>query len=117
MFSIPGIQAVIVLALSVLAFGLEVYALVDAARTRADAFLATGKQTKTRWLIILGLATAFGFLSLPFGGGGVVSVLSLLPIIAVVAAAVYLTDVRPAVRQIRGGGGGGGRNAGPYGPW
>ena len=114
MVSIPGIQYVIVLVLSVLAFGLEVFALVDAARTRADAFVATGKQTKPRWLIILSLATAFGFLALPLGGGGVISVFTLLPIVGVIAAAVYLTDVRPAVRQIRGGGG---RNAGPYGPW
>jgi Protein of unknown function (DUF2516) len=117
MVSVSSIQQVIVLALSVLAFGLEAFALGDAIRTRADAFVATGKQTKTRWLIILSLATAFGFLSLPFGGGGVISVLSLLPIIAVVAAAVYLTDVRPALRQIRGGRGGGGRSSGPYGPW
>jgi 4-amino-4-deoxy-L-arabinose transferase-like glycosyltransferase len=114
MVTIPDIQYVIVLLLTVLVFGLEVFALVDAARTRADAFTAAGKQTKTRWLIILGLATAIGFLTLPFGGGGVLSLFGILPIIGVVAAAVYVTDVRPAVRQIRGGGG---RQAGPYGPW
>jgi len=32
-----------------------------------------------------------------------------------VAAAIYLTDVRPKVRGINGGGGG--TSSGPYGPW
>jgi Protein of unknown function (DUF2516) len=36
----------------------------------------------------------------------------LFGIIAMVAAIVYLVDVRPAVRGVRRGGG-----AGPYGPW
>lgn len=110
-----SLQTLIVLALSVLAFGLEVFALVDAARTRADAFTVTGKQTKTLWLVILGVSTALGFLSLPLSGIAR-DPFGLLSIVAVVAAAVYLTDVRPAVRQIRGGGGGP-RSSGPYGPW
>ena len=115
MVSVPGIQLLILMVLAVLAFGLEVFALVDCIRTRPDAFTATGKQTKNRWLIILGLATAFGFLALPFNGGGIMPVYGLLPLIGVVAACIYLADVRPAVRQIRGGGSG--RNSGPYGPW
>ena len=115
MFTVIGIQMVVVWLLSAIAFGLEVFALVDAIRTRPDAFVATGKQTKQLWLVILSVATALGFIALPIGAG-LLSPLGFLPVIAVVAAAVYLTDVRPAVRQIRGGGGGG-RNAGPYGPW
>lgn len=102
------------LALSILAFGLELFALVDASRQRAAAFVAVGKQTKTIWLAILGVAAAFGFISLPFSGGGMLSPFGLLSIVAVVAAIVYLTDVRPAVRQLRGGGG---SKSGPYGPW
>jgi hypothetical protein len=116
MVSVIGVQLVIVWVLAAIAFGLEVFALVDAIRTRPDAFVATGKQTKPLWLIILSISAALGFIALPLGGG-LLSPLGFLPVIAVVAAAVYLTDVRPAVRQIRGGGGGGGRNAGPYGPW
>jgi hypothetical protein len=108
-----SLQALIVLALSVLAFGLEIFALVDAARTRADAFTVTGKQTKTRWLVILAVAAALGFLSLPLSGVSR-DPFGLLSIVSVVAAVVYLTDVRPAVRQIRGGGG---SSSGPYGPW
>lgn len=116
MVSFASLQFYVVVALSLVAFGLEVYALVDAARTRADAFVAAGKQTKNLWLLILAVAAALGFIALPIWGGGQLGTFTLLPIIAVVAAAVYLTDVRPAVRQIRGGGGGG-RNSGPYGPW
>jgi hypothetical protein len=108
------LQVLIVQALTVLAFGLEVFALVDAARTRADAFVVAGKQTKSIWLAILGVATAFGFIALPLFGGGVLSPFHILSIVAVVAAVVYLTDVRPAVRQLRGGGG---SRSGPYGPW
>ncbi len=115
---IADIQFGVLLVLSVLAFGLEVYALIDAARRRPDAFVAAGKRTKTFWLVILAVATAFGFIALPPPiGAGFLSSLGLLSIIAVVAAAVYLTDVRPAVRQIRGGGGGRGSSSGPYGPW
>jgi len=35
-------------------------------------------------------------------------------VIAFVAAAVYLADVRPALKQVSGRGGG---RQGPYGPW
>jgi hypothetical protein len=111
------LQKLIEQALAMLAFGFEVFALVDAARTRADAFVAASKQTKPRWLAILGVATALGFVALPVAllGGGKLGPFDMLSIIAVVAAVVYLTDVRPAVRQIRGGGGG--SRFGPYGPW
>ena len=110
---VGDIQSFIVVVLSVLAFGMEVYALVDAARTRADAFTAAGKLTKQRWLIILGIAAALGFIALPPPIGFGRSTLDLFGVAAVVAASVYLVDVRPAVRQIRGGGG----RSGPYGPW
>ncbi len=100
--------------LTVVVFGLAVYALVDVLRRPAGVFTAAGKQSKTLWTVILGVATALSFISLQipgvtYGGG-----LGLFAILSVVAAGVYLADVRPAVRQIRGGGGG---HSGPYGPW
>jgi hypothetical protein len=113
--SVYTVQYFIVLVLAVGAFALEVWALVDAARHPASSYTAAGKLTKPKWLGILGVATAFGFLGLPIGGGGVLNSLGFLALIAVVAAAVYLTDVRPAVRGMRGRGTG--RNSGPYGPW
>ena len=110
------LQYYIVLALTLFAFGVEVWALVDAVRQRKGAFVAAGKLTKQLWLIILAVATAFGLLALTsaLGSTGTTNPLGILSIVAVVAAAVYLTDVRPAVRQTRGGGG---RSSGPYGPW
>lgn len=98
-------QNAVLLVLGLAALGMEVYALVDAFRQRADAFVAAGKQTKQIWLLILGVATAIGFVS-------VSGPLNLFNLLAVVAAGVYLAGVRPALQQVRGGGG-----AGPYGSW
>lgn len=103
------VQQWVGLALGALALGIQVWALVDALLTRGDAFVAAGKRTKGFWLAITAVASAIGFFHLyqPFG---------MFNLIAIVAAAVYLTDVRPAVAQIRGRGRGGG-SRGPYGPW
>jgi|SRR5215472_572698 len=96
--------------LSLAALAVEGWAFVDAVRRPPAAFLAAGKQTKPLWLIILGVATAIGLgYSLAIGG---VNVIGILPIAAFVAAAIYLTDVRPKVREFRGG-----TSSGPYGPW
>ena len=101
------------LALEIAAFVVEAWAFVDALRRPTGAFVAAGKQTKPIWLIILGVASVIGLGSFVYG----VSLISILPIVAFVAAAIYLTDVRPKVKDFRGGGGGGGTRMGPYGPW
>ena len=109
------VQLYVVLTLGVVCFGLEIFALVDVLRRPAGVFVAAGKRTKGFWTAILVGAAALGFIALPPPvGAGFLSSLGFLSIVAVIAAAVYLTDVRPAVRQIRGGGGG---RSGPYGPW
>jgi hypothetical protein len=101
-----SLQQLLTLIIGVLALGVQVFALVDALRQRTDAFTAAGKLTKPLWLTILAVATAIGliFVRAPF---------NFFALIAFVAAAVYLVDVRPAVRAITGRGG----NSGPYGPW
>ena len=96
--------------LSVAALGAEVWAFVDAVRRPAPAFVAAGKQTKPLWLVILGVASVIGLWSSTLGGPNLVS---LFPIVAFVAAAIYLTDVRPKVREFQGGS----SSSGPYGPW
>ncbi len=108
------LQLLVILVLSVVAFGIEVFALVDCIRRKPGAFVAAGKLTKQLWLIILAVSAALGFIALPYpiGAGG--GTLGLLSIAGVVAAAVYLTDVRPAVGGTTGRGGG---RSGPYGPW
>lgn len=97
-------------ALEIAAFGVEAWAFIDALIRPAAAFPAVGKQSKPLWLIILGVAAVVGLASIVYR----VSLIQILPIVAFVAAAIYLTDVRPKVRQFRSRGGSG---TGPYGPW
>ena len=108
------VERTIFLILAVVAVGLELWALVDCARHRSNAFEATGKRTKTFWLALTGGATLVGVFSLLGIGGGLFGTLGLFGLAAVVAASVYLADVRPAVKDA---GRGGSRNTGPYGPW
>ena len=95
-------------ALLVAAFVVEGWAFIDAVRRPAPAFVAASKQTKPLWLVILGVALVIGL----GGAAGQLSLFSFLPIIAFVAAAIYLTDVRPKVSGFQGG-----THQGPYGPW
>ncbi|BDZ42569.1 hypothetical protein GCM10025865_18680 [Paraoerskovia sediminicola] len=108
MFS--SLQSLVLLALSVLVFAVQAYALIDCIRRPAHAFQAEGKLSKNIWLLILGVATALGFVGI---GGG----LGFFGLIAVVAAIVYLVDVRPKVsryspRRGPGSGPSGGRPGG-----
>jgi hypothetical protein len=73
---------------------LAVWAFVDALIRPAAAFVAAGKLTKPGWLAITGIAA---LVLLYFGP------LSFLGLPAVIAGAVYLVDVRPAVRGLRRG--------------
>jgi hypothetical protein len=97
--------------LLLIAFVVEAWALVDALRRPTNAFPAASKQTKPIWLIILGVATVIGL------GGvfGYLSLFSIIPIVAFVAAAVYHVDVKPKVKAI--GPGSSHTHMGPYGPW
>jgi Protein of unknown function (DUF2516) len=99
--------------LSVVILAFKVFALLDAAFRREDAYRATGKQTKPFWLIILGLAVV---LDIVLNSG----LLSIFAIVGLVAAIVYVVDVRPAVRAVtpkRGKRKEDKRHIGPYGPW
>jgi len=80
---------------------LSAYGLVDALRHRPDAFTAAGKRTKNFWVAILVVCVASSLLWFPAP--------FMLPwILAVVGAAVYLVDVRPALRRVMGRGSSGG---------
>ncbi|MFI6602785.1 DUF2516 family protein [Nonomuraea sp. NPDC050536] len=109
------------LLLSVVIFGMSVYALVHALRVPPAAFVAAGKLQKNLWLVILVLATLFSgagawsyFITfLAFQGQAFIGIgLGFFSILAVIAAAVYIVDVKPAVKGMGRGG-----NNGPYGPW
>lgn len=103
------------LAVAIFAAVVEVWALVDALTRPAPAFAAVGKQSKPLWLVINGVATVVGIGYALYVGS--VAVLSFLPVAAFVAAAVYLTDVRPKIKGFKSGGGGSNTHMGPYGPW
>jgi hypothetical protein len=74
---------------------LRAWALIDCLTRRNDAFPAVDKLTKAAWAAMLALGLVFG--SLIFR-----SPLSIFSLITAVMAAVYLADVRPAVREISG---------------
>lgn len=94
-------------ALVAASLGFKGFALVDALRRPATAFPAAGKRTKNLWLVILGVALAANVILL--------YPLNIINLAGLIAAAVYVVDVRPALKQV--GGGRPGTHDGPYGPW
>jgi hypothetical protein len=78
--------------------GLKLVALLDAAFRPRAVFVAADKLTKPGWVLILATFT----LSQLFQGW-----LGFFGLIGIVAAAVYLVDARPALRQAAGRGRGG----------
>ena len=73
---------------------LALWAFVDALVRPAAGFVAAGKLTKPGWLAITGLAVLVIYLFTP---------MCFLGLAAIIAAVVYLVDVRPAVRGLRRG--------------
>ncbi len=98
-------------ALSIAAFAFEVWAFVDALTRPRQAFVASSKQTKQLWLIILGVAAVIGLSAVL----GKLSVINFLAVAAFIAAAIYMADVRPKVRTFPKNRTG--TSSGPYGPW
>jgi len=102
---IGDLQLLVFFALALGAFVVELWALVHCLRQPAQAFSYAGKRTKNFWLVVLAVNVALGFIAVPPGplSGGFLSIILVIP------AAIYLTDVRPAVsgygRGRRGGGG------------
>jgi hypothetical protein len=105
-------------ALAVVAFVVEAWALVDAVSRPKAAFAAAasmsdnaaGRLGKPIWLIILGVAFVLGLYSAAYGG-----VTGFLSVLAFVAAAIYLAGIRPKVREYTKRGSR--SSSGPYGPW
>ncbi len=96
-------------ALAVAAFVVEIWAFVDCISRPAQAFQAVGKLSKTIWLIILGVAFVLGLYAAAYGG-----ITGILAVAAFVAAAIYLADMRPKLKEFRRGRS---SSSGPYGPW
>jgi hypothetical protein len=60
---------------------------------KGPAFPAANKLTKPTWVLLNALSVVLGLLLPP---------LNLLSYISIIVSAVYLADVRPAVREISG---------------
>jgi hypothetical protein len=88
-------DGLLLLALYVGAQGLTLWAFVDALIRPAPGFVATGKLSKPAWAAITGLAALVIFWQQ--------NPMSFLGLPAIIAAIVYLVDVRPAVRGLRRG--------------
>lgn len=87
---------------------LALFSLVDALLFRhPDAFHATGKLSKPAWVLLLVLAVAIDVIvilpslqvAIASGGSGGAG-FGILGIVSLVAAGVYLADVRPALSEI-----------------
>ncbi|MGI8678388.1 MAG: DUF2516 family protein [Jatrophihabitans sp.] len=79
---------------------LRLWALVDCVIRKPAAFTAVDKLTKPAWVAILLISGLLGYVFSSPDTGYVVNV---IPLVSTVVAAVYLADVRPAVREISGG--------------
>jgi Protein of unknown function (DUF2516) len=93
--SIFALPSMIMSLISLGMFLAQAFALVDAVTHRPDAYVAADKLTKPAWMIILGLALVAHLL--------IWAPLSIFNLAGIVAAIVYLVDVRPALRALTRG--------------
>ncbi len=91
----PGFDGIVYQVVLYGTLALTVWAFVDAVVRPAAGFVAAGKLTKPGWAAITGLAVVVMYLFK--------NPMTLLGLPAVIAAVVYLVDVRPAVRGLRRG--------------
>ena len=83
------------LVVSLAMFAAQAFAFVDALTHRPDAYVAADKLTKPAWLIILGLALVAHLLLIR-------DPMDLFNLVGIIAAVVYLVDVRPTLRSLTG---------------
>jgi cytosine/uracil/thiamine/allantoin permease len=73
-------------------FAIKIFAFVTAMIYSAESYVAADKLNKPTWALILGVAILLQVVPLP---------LSLINLGFLVAACVYLADVRPALSALR----------------
>ena len=94
-------QGSVLFVLTTACFVVELCALIDLVRRPAGAFTSAGKRTKNFWLILIGVTVLIGFLGLrpPLGNG----YLGISALFVAIPAFIYFADVRPAIKDHRGG--------------
>lgn len=88
-FAVPSI---LMLVISLAMFVAQGFAFIDALTQKPESFVAADKLTKTVWTIILGLGLAWHMLRW--------HPIDLINLVGIVAALVYIVDVRPAIRSL-----------------
>jgi len=101
------VQSFVLLILGIGSLLLTGFAAFDAVRRKGSLFPHVGRLKKPAWLGILGVAFLISIVSFGYS-----STLGILNVVGVVAAGVYLAEIRPKLQQIDGGG-----NTGPYGSY
>lgn len=91
-------QSLITLVLGLLFAVVKVWAFIDVLRQPQPGFPAIGRLNKAFWLIVLGIAAVTGI------GFWFINPIGLIGIAGLIAALVYLFDVRPRLREISSGG-------------
>ena len=104
------IQHYLYVALGIVALVIELWAFLDCVRRKPADFERAYKRTKGFWLGLTGGASTVGVIAVTLPSLS----LLLFQLAAVIAASVYLADVKPAMGSSRGRGG---SNRGPYGSW
>lgn len=91
LFTLPAwIDLILIVAM----FLATAFAFIDSITHRPDAYVAGDKLTKNTWMIILGLAVAAQMLFWQYGP------ISLFHLAGIIAALVYIVDVRPTLRSL-----------------
>lgn len=93
---IGNAQGTVSFVLSFAILAMQLFAFVDALRHQPRSYVAAGKRTKNIWLVLTGVAVLLGFLTLG-------NPLNPFALIGIIAAGVYLADVRPALKGVSGG--------------
>ena len=84
-------EGTLYLLLWLVSLGVRIWALVDVIRRPEEAFRAADQQTKQFWLIVTAASVAVPFF------------IGFLDIVGFIAALIYLTAIRPRLRDVMGG--------------
>jgi hypothetical protein len=93
---LQNLAGLVLVAIQVVVLIVAIYAFVNAASQRADAYPAAGKMTKKAWMAITGGAVALALVTNIIGLGitGIA--------VTAVASGIYLVDVRPKLLEVQG---------------
>ena len=86
-----AVQSAVMLVIDLVGIAVTIFAFVSSLTYSAEAYRAAGKWTKQGWSIVLGLAVVLQFV--PIGS-------MLIQLAMLIAALVFLADVRPALSSL-----------------